>query len=495
MLYWLFQLNWKSIKRSPDFERKVIVNIIFGILVLFMVLQLLMLGFFLDRMIKEDILPGSDPVVVVNGVLMFYFGIDFVIRLVFQKLRSTAGKPYLVMNMGKNTIADFVLLKTPWTLVNLFPLLIVVPFFFNGVLATRGIVQALAWLTTLFSTLLFNTYLVNYTKLRFYKNSLPTSLAVGAVLVFIFLEKLKLISLTSFSAMIFQMIMLYPGCAIVPILAAVCMYRINHSFLVRNLYIENLAAERKNQTAKEYFSFLRRFGMIGALISLDIKLMLRNKRSRVSMWMPFLFLFYGLFFYPGKGFSRGDGVSDFMQLFVGLFISGFFIMSYGMMTFCYESNHFSFLLTRRIDMFTYLRTRYYFMIAMATIVYVLSVFYLYFGVKVFIVNTMMYIFNVGFTAFFFLFLSTFNKIKFDLSAGMSSLQGKGSNQFAAIFALILLMLIFYLPLRIFLGNDVAIYFFGVVGVIGFISQNMILNFLLHQFYRRRYIMSEGFRQT
>jgi hypothetical protein len=203
----------------------------------------------------------------------------------------------------------------------------------------------------------------------------------------------------------------------------VIMYRLNQLFLVSNLYVENISSEKKSQTVKEYFTFLRGLGMIGALISLDIKLMLRNKRSRISMWMPFLFLFYGLFFYPSGNYNRGDGFSDFMQMFVGMFISGFFIMSYGITTFCYESNHFGFILTKKIDMLTYLRARYYFMLMMATIVYVLSVFYLYFGLHVFIINSMMYLFNIGVTAFFFLFLSTFNRIKFDLSADMFSLQG------------------------------------------------------------------------
>jgi hypothetical protein len=235
--------------------------------------------------------------------------------------------------------------------------------------------------------------------------------------------------------------------------------------------------------------------MIGTLISMDIKLMMRNRRSRISMWMPFLFLFYGLFFYPSGQYSRGDGVSDFMQLFIGLFISGFFIMSYGIMTFCYESNHFSFILTRKIDMLTYLRARYYFMAGMATIIYLLSFFYLYFGVRVFLINSMMYLFNIGFTAFFFLFLSTFNKIKFDLSAGISSLQGKGSNQFSAIFALLIIMLFVFVPMRLFFAKDVVIYLFGVLGLIGFLSQNLLLNYLLNQFYQRRYIMAEGFRQT
>jgi hypothetical protein len=127
--------------------------------------------------------------------------------------------------------------------------------------------------------------------------------------------------------------------------------------------------------------------------------------------------------------------------------------------------------------------------------YILSIFYIYYGSRIFIVNSIMFLFNIGFTSFFFLFLATFNRLKFDLSAGYMSLQGKGSNQFFAVFILAVVVLVIFVPFKLMFNKDVAIIAMGLIGILGFVFHNRILKLLLKQFYRRRYIMSEGFRQT
>jgi hypothetical protein len=495
MINRLLQHNLKSIKRSPDFHRKLVVNLIFGFFALIIVLELFLLGFFLDRLIKEDRLPGSDPLTVVSSVLLLYFGMDIILRLIFQSLRSATGKSYLLLRIDRKQIANHILIKTLGTFLNIFPLFVLIPFFFNGVLSSHNFIPSIAWLVSVLSVLLFNTYLVNYSKMRFYKNPIITSSVVGIFIVIVLLEKLKVLSFLSASKIIFSSVVLHPALAIMPIIALVIVYRLNYHYLVNNLYVEELTVAGKSKSFKENFKFLTGFGDIGKFISLDIKLMLRNKRARLSLWMPFLFVFYGLFFYPTGHYSGGNIFSDFMLMFVGIFISGFFIMSYGIMTFCYESRHFGLILTNKLDMFTYLKARYYFMLIMTIPVYLLSVFYIFFGTKIFIVNSIMFLFNIGFTAFFFLFLSTFNKIKFDLGAGYMSMQGKGSNQLLAVFILMIIVLLIFVPTRMIINKDAGFIIMGILGILGFIFHNQIIMLLLKQFFTRKYTMAEGFRQT
>jgi hypothetical protein len=495
MKNWLFQHNWKSIKRSPDFHRKVVVNIIFGFFAFIIMLEFLMLGFFLDRLIKEDLMPGSDPLTVVNSFLLYYFGMDLILRLIFQTLCSSVGKQYLLLRLDRKQIVKYILFKTPGTFINIFPLFILIPFFFNGVLSSHNFIPSLAWFVGFLSILLFNTYLVNYSKMRFYKNPMITSAVVGVLVAIVLLEKLKVLSFSLASKIVFSSVLICPVFVLIPIAALGIIYRLNFNFLINHLYVEDFSAVKKSKSFKENFKFLTGFGDVGTFISLDLKLMLRNKRARISLWMPFLFVFYGLFFYPSGHYGAEKGFPDFLLMFVGTFITGFFILSYGMMTFCYESRHFGLILTNKIDMFTYLKSRYYFMLMMSIPAYLLSIFYIYYGSRIFVVNSIMFLFNIGFTAFFFLFLATFNKLKFDLSAGYMSLQGKGTNQFFAVFVLAVVVLIIFIPFRLIFNRDVAIIAMGLIGILGFIFHNQILKLLLKQFYRRRYIMSEGFRQT
>jgi hypothetical protein len=495
MTLWLFQHQWKSIRRSSDFQSKVAANIIFGLLILVVALEFLLLGFFLDRILSRDLPPGSDSVDLVDGVLIFYFGIDFALRLVFQKLRSITARQYVLQPISRKEIAHFVLVKTLGTAVNFLPLFILIPFFFTGVLRIHSFLPSIAWLVSLLSLLLFNTYLANYSKLRFFTNPIKTFLAVGVLVAVVLLEKFQVLSFVSFSALLFGSVVHHPFLVFAPLLASAAMYGINLRFLIHHLYLEDIVAGRNAKSFREHFPLLSGLGEIGTLISLDLKLMMRNKRARISLWMPFVMVFYGLMIYQTENLDKESAFMEFLLMFVGTFITGFFIMSYGLTTFCYESRHFGLILTNRIDMFTYLKARYYFMLLVTTLVYLLSLFYVYYGMRVFVVNSLMFLFNIGCSTFFFLYLSTFNKSKFDLSGSVFSTQGKGTNQFVAIFLLLIVAAVPYLAFQWLIGGKSGLVGLGLLGVLGFVFHNQILALLMNQYGRRKYIMSEGFRQT
>ena len=495
MTGWLVHHNLKSIRRSPDFHRKAATNIFFGLMASIIALELLLAGFFLHRILSEDVSPGKDPVEVFNSVLIYYAVFDLLVRLIFQKRRSVVARKYVLLRVSRSSIAHFVLLKTLLTLFNIWPLLIVLPFFFNGVVPIHSGLGSFAWFLSILGLILSNTYFANYVKLRFFTNPIRTLIAVSAVAGLALLEVLNLVSLSAASTTFFGAFLQFPLLACLPLLAGGALYWINHRFLVRNLYQEDTLAIASARKFREQFIFLRGFGEIGSLISLDLKLMLRNKRARISLWMPGLFVFYGLMFYPQQRYTSGDAVMDFFLMFVGTFITGFYIMSYGLTTFCYESKHFGLILTKRVDMLTYLKAKYYFMLMFTFPLYLLSLGYVYFGNRIFVVNSVMFLFNIGVTSFFILFLSTYNRMKFDLDAGLMSLQGKGSNQLVAVFLLMLLLLILYLPLRLLAGTDVALGTMGLLGIGGFFFHNRLLGILVKQFFRKKYVMAEGFRQT
>ena len=495
MTLWLFQHQWKSIRRSSDFQTKVAANIIFGLLMLVVALEFLLLGFFLDRILSRNLPPGSDSVDLVDGVLIFYFGIDFVLRLFFQKLRSITARQYVLQRVSRKEIAHFVLVKTLGTAVNFLPLFVLIPFFFTGVLRIHSFLASIAWLVSLLSLLLFNTYLANYSKMRFFTNPIKTFLAAGVLVAVVLLEQFQVLSFTSFSALLFGSVLHHPFLVFAPLVASASLYGINVRFLLDHLYIEDLVAGGKAKSFREHFPLLSGFGEIGTLISLDLKLMLRNKRARISLWMPFVMVFYGLLIYRMDHFNDGSAFMEFMLMFVGTFITGFFIMSYGLTTFCYESRHFGLILTNRIDMFTYLKARYYFMLLVTTLVYLLSLFYVYYGMRVLVVNSLMFLFNIGCSTFYFLYLSSFNKSKFDLSGSVFSTQGKGTNQFVAIFVLMIVVAVPFLTFQWLIGGEAGLVGLGVLGVLGFVLHNQILGLLTKQFERRKYIMSEGFRQS
>ncbi len=494
MFYWFIIQNIKSIKRSPDFSRKLIVNIIFSVLMLLLALDIIILGIFLFKIIKEHY-PDIDPVVVFNGGIIFYLLSETIFRLVFQKIRSLDGKPYLLLNVKRKEIAHFILLKVPATIINIFPLFILIPFFINGVLPNHTAAGSFAWLISILMLVLFNNYLINFIKMKFAKNPAFATISALVFICCFLVQYFNFFSFTSLSKLIFGLVFTYHALSAIPLLMFLSVYFLNYKFLISGFYIDQIKMEGKNKNYFGDLSFLKNFGETGDLIALSIKLMLRNKRTKTNLLMPIIALFYGILIYSNGTFKGGNIPGQFWMMFAGTFITGLFVMMYGVNSFSYESNYFSFLLTNKIDLFILLKSKYYLMLLISIPIYILSLFYVLYGVRIVFINTVMFLFTIGITPFLLLYMSLFNKSKFDLSLSPYSNQGKGTNQFISVFTILLIQLIIFYPLRIFLGWDNCLVIFGLLGILGIIFNNQILKIILKQFYNKKYLMSEGFRQT
>lgn len=74
-------------------------------------------------------------------------------------------------------------------------------------------------------------------------------------------------------------------------------------FYEQVVFAQNFYAERFNKKMQDDrvynadLSFLDRFGAVGELIALEIKLILRHKRTKSMLYLSGFFLLYGLMFY------------------------------------------------------------------------------------------------------------------------------------------------------------------------------------------------------
>ena len=100
-------------------------------------------------------------------------------------------------------------------------------------------------------------------------------------------------------------------------------------------------ADSNQRSSLENLNYLDRFGKIGAFVLLELKMCVRNKRTRNHAIDGTPVLLYGLFFYSKPTYLEMNG----FLIFVGLFISGGFMMSFGLYFFAWESGHFDLVLT------------------------------------------------------------------------------------------------------------------------------------------------------
>ena len=100
-------------------------------------------------------------------------------------------------------------------------------------------------------------------------------------------------------------------------------------FYFDNAYLEDLSAEDEIRFVGQSIGFFSRFGLAGELANLEWKLIIRHKKSRTYLMLSAFFLLYGLIFYTNPMYQSEDGGVSAIFIFVGVFITGIFMIQYG----------------------------------------------------------------------------------------------------------------------------------------------------------------------
>jgi len=491
MFKWFIDHQWKQFKRSTFWQKSVAANIGIGFLVLLMLSYLLMLGILIDKIIL-GIYPDSDPVVVFNGILLYYFALDLLIRYLMQALPTLTVEFYRHLPVKKSSLVNFVVNKNVLSVLNLMPLLVFIPFAIRGVTAYYSSVQALSWFFALFIMVFANNYLASYIKRQL--TSKPAIVAiVGVILISVMvLDYYGLFALSEISAAYFGLFIQSPVYLAIPLVWIIFAYYLNYDFLKKRLYPEEIS--RKKRSTTDRLSRVRYFesmGLTGELMMLELKLWWRHKRTKSMLYMIPIFILYGFFFYPMEIYLKQVG----MLIFVGVFMSGGLMISYLNYSFGYESNYFDGILTKEIDMEKYIRAKYIIGIATSAICFVLIIPYVYFGIDVLLINLVAFLFNVGFLSYVLLYMATFNKKRMDLAKGAAfNYQGVGAANWLAMVPAFLLPVLIYLPFGLTGNKYAGLLAVGSLGVLGFLFQKQVLRMIYKNFKRRKYIMAEGFRE-
>jgi len=207
------------------------------------------------------------------------------------------------------------------------------------------------------------------------------------------------------------------------------------------------------------------------------------------MMIP-LFAFYGLFFYTKPDMLESTG----FLIFVGLFMTGGFMITFGLYFFAWESSHFDLILTSNTSYLNFLRSKYNLMVLSSLLMYFLILPYTYFGTKILLVNTVALIFNLGINTFVLLYFACNNRKYMNLSGGSAfNFQGVSSQHFFLMFPILLFPLIIYAPFGIAGLPVIGLVLIGTIGLLGIIFHEKLLLAVTKRFIGTKYKMAEGFR--
>lgn len=492
MIYkWFLSHQWKEMMRSSIWQKNIAINIVLGFLIFLMLSYLLMLGLFIDKILGE-LYPDENPVRLFNGIVLYYFGIEFFMRFFIQSLPTLNIETYLHLPIKKSSIVHYVSFKSVFAIGNYLSWLVIFPFALKVIAPAYS--PGIAWLYILTLVLLIftNNFLATYIKRQLVGN--PSIVAVfGLGLIgLILLDYFNLISVSDISANAFGYLLDHPLSSLLAVVLLVIAYMLNYWFLKSRLYPEEVMVKtQKKMDNLSDISYLKTLGLTGQLISLDLRLIWRHKRTRSIVFMAPLFLGYGLFFYTIPMYRT---MYSFL-IFVGIFMTGGMMLNYLNYCFSYESNYFDNILANYKDFERYLRTKFVFAILVSSSCYILTIPYVFFGTDILLLNTMTFLYNIGFLSYVLLYIATFSKKRMDLSKGAAfNYQGLGASHWLSMLPAFLLPVFIYLPFS-FLGMPRAgMIFIGALGVAGLLFYRSLLSIILKQFLKRRYSMAEGFRE-
>ncbi|AXB55946.1 DUF5687 family protein [Flavobacterium fluviale] len=480
-------LEWKAFIRSASFGKNLAMKIIIGFLMIYFSLIFIGMGVGAFYILKDMKL---EPLRAVNKFLIYYFLFDLLIRLLLQAIPVLNIKPLLVLPFKKPTIVHFSLGKTVLSFFNWVHALFFIPFSVVLILNGYDVVGILFWHLGIMAVIYINNFLniilSNIDKLFIVFVVLILALA-GA-------QYYKVFDVTVFTTPFFQNFHDVEGLFLIPVVVLIALHVFTFKYFKKNLYLDAGLSVKQDVAATENLTWLNQFGTLGTFLKNDIKLIKRNKRSKTTIFMSILFLFYGLLF-----FSGGIEVYEkpYMQIFGGIFVSGGFLFVFGQFVPSWDSSYYQLLMTQNVPYRGYITSKWWLIVIATSISTILASFYLFFGWKVYLIIIVGAIYNIGVNSHLVLLGGAFTKTPIDLSVAGGAFGDKKAFNVNAI--LLSLPKIFLPSLLYWLGNHFGDNTWGLslvagAGVLGFIFRDKVFSLIEKRYKIEKYSTINAYKQ-
>jgi hypothetical protein len=490
MLSTFLSHQWKDFWRSRNRGGSIAAQLLLGFFMLYFLAIAIAVGFGMNIVI-EKAFPGKNAITVFNGFILYYFLFDLAVRTQAQELPTLSIIPYLHLNISKKSIVNFLNIKSLFTVFNFLPLFVFIPFSLMKIGPALGFLTGAMYILSIVSLSIFNNYLVLYLKRKSISNILYFAIGITTIMALAALDYYKIISVRNASDFVFVKIAQFPALALVFTLMALAIYMLNANFLRANLYTEELSTKDAKKASTDY-PFLNRFGKVGELAALELKLILRHKRPRSTAMMSIIFLAYGFIFYKKELLAK-DAFG--MMLFAAVFVTSSSLLFYGQFMFAWQSTHFDGLLANKMNFKNFIKAKFLLFTISSTIVAIISTFYGFISLKLLLLHLAAYLYTIGFGTVIVLYFATLNYKRLDITKSASfNWQGVGASQFILSIPYILIPILIYLPFGIFNKPYIGLAVLGGFGFIMLLMRNYWINFITKIFIKKRYKIAEGFRE-
>ncbi|MBP6588396.1 MAG: hypothetical protein KA208_10295, partial [Flavobacterium sp.] len=385
MIQKFLYLEWKAFIRSASFGGNLAIKILMGFLAVYFTLVFLIVGIGAFYILKELHL---DPIVTINKYLIYYFLFDLIIRLLLQKIPVMNIRPLLVLPIKKPTIVHFSLGKTALSFFNFIHAFLFLPFSIVLIYEGYDVLSVILWHTAMVSLV----YINNFVNIVLSNKDNLLAVFVGIAAVFGGLQYYGFFDITSYTGPFFDALFNTYWAFVIPIMVLIGLYCYTFEYFKNDLYLDAGLSRKQDIAKTEDLTWLNQFGTIGTFLKNDIKLIKRNKRSKTTVIMSVMFLFYGLLFFTNGIEAYNNPV---MHIFAGIFVSGGFLITFGQFVPSWDSAYYQLMMTQNIPYKGYLSSKWWLMVIATIVSTILASFYLYFGWQIYMTIVVGAIYNIG----------------------------------------------------------------------------------------------------
>lgn len=478
-------------KRDPDANLNKAAQIVMLLSGLFWIGYLLMLGVMLPLAL-EGFFPAMEPYHMFNQGLVFLFALDFLFRFTYQKAPSYNIKGYILYPISTRKLVNFMIATSVWKGINLIWLFLVIPFIYLSTIRFFGVAGTLHYTLCFTLLVLCNDLFFSITKMLMTKSVfwilLPLCVFGGiAGMLFVPWDGAAMLYMNFGEGMIEGSIWAYA--AIIALLAA--LWKTAHVMLGRSIR-EEIAKEEKTKVLKiSEYGYMDKFGEIGEFMKLELKMLLRNKQCRTSLFSGIVFIVMFSVFIAFDVYDSVVGVS-----FIGTYnfvVLGIMLMGNIMGA---EGKYIDGLMVRKDSILTILKAKYT-LYSLFTLLPFVCMIPLVFMDKISFLSLVGFmLFTCGPIYFCVMQYAVYNRKTIHINQ-KTTMKGNGANGTQLIINAVTLILpmTVYSAITMLLSETASALVMSALGLAFILTSNLWIRNIYRRFNKRKYTNLEGFRAT
>ncbi|QDP85136.1 hypothetical protein FNJ88_06000 [Chryseobacterium sp. SNU WT5] len=488
-MYWrLLQLEFKNFIRNPQFGANLGMKILMFFGMAYFSAIFVALPFLLYFFAKKKM--DADPLMLFCKFFIYYWVFDLLVRYFLQQMPTQNIKPFLTLGITKKKLVNYTVLKILVNFFNWGNLLFLLPF--ASLLIYDGgysVIHVIMFTIGIFAIFYFN----NFLNILLNGKSAVVLIVFGVMAAFAALEYYGIIQLSSYSQKIFYSFYEYAGVFLIPVLLAISVAYLAYQEIYKNFYLDKGLELKVAEGKTENIEFLNRYGVMGTFINNDIRLLKRSKAAKSALFASVMFLFYGLLTFT-KGYDN-----SFMQVFMGIFVTGGFMLMFGQRVPSWDSSYYPLMMTQNVPYKEYLKGKWSLIIIGIFTSMILASGYLLISWEFYLTVFAAGLYNLGVNSYITLLAGAFNKKPIDLNSKSKSFGGGGNNFNMKTMLLMLPQMV--LPMAVFaivkyfFGIYPAVASLGILGIIGFLLKNKIFDVIVKVYKTEKYSTLEAFKKV